>query len=59
MHLMVAAERASLHKVKTEEITKICLFRPEIQLVEISICAIFSNKMAEILNLKQPYLWTG
>ena len=44
---MVAAERASSHKVKTEEMTKI-----------ISICAIFSNKMAEILNLKQPYLWT-
>ena len=55
---MVAAERASSHKVKTEEMTKICLFSPEIQLVEISICAIFSNKMAEILNLKQPYLWT-
>ena len=25
-----AAERPSLHKVKTEEITKICLFSPEI-----------------------------
>ena len=51
---MVAAERVSLHKVKTEEITKICLFSPDIQLVEISICAIFSSKMVEISNLKQP-----
>ena len=35
IHLIVAAERASLHKVKPEEITKICLFSPEIQVVEI------------------------
>lgn len=65
MHSVAAAERASSHKSKTEKITKISWFSKEISFergggvsfVEGCIYAMFSNKTAGILKLKQFISW--